>query len=289
MVCCAALIFSSCAKEYSNESGNPLQTAEGSLKDSTGNCLPDSVIGTYYNGITPGTDTAYVEIQVNVTKIGSYNIISDYQNGFEFVDSGFFTNTGLNTIKLKPFGTPILPKATLFTVSFDSSFCTFSVNVQDSTGTGIHSGGGGVDSTGSGDPDAGGGSWQFTQGSANFLGSLDSAKKDNSTGVATFVQLNGSTATGDTTMSLEFSILAADIQPGTYTVLNNTILFSAGDFLNDFSYTASALDSGTDFTIVVTSYDASTQIMKGTFSGKVKDKSGNIVPITNGAFTATVQ
>src|SRR5690242_9024782 len=108
-ICCVVTLFFSCQKDFSVEVGNTLVGA-GSLWDSVGNCLPDTVIGTFYNGVTPGSDTAYVEIQVNVTQTGSYNITTTLplQNGFEFADSGFFSNTGINIIRLKPIGTPIL-------------------------------------------------------------------------------------------------------------------------------------------------------------------------------------
>ena len=65
------------------------QIAEGSLTDSSGICTPGTVHGTFYTGVTPGSDTAYVQVQVNVTKTGSYSISSNFQNGYEFADSGF--------------------------------------------------------------------------------------------------------------------------------------------------------------------------------------------------------
>src|SRR5207244_1654724 len=105
--------------------------------------------GTFYNGVTPGSDTAFVEIQVNVDSIGSYRIYTDLQDGFMFADSGFFSTSGINTIRLKPIGTPILNITTNFTVRFDTTACNFTVNVHDSTGTGLggNPGGGGTDST----------------------------------------------------------------------------------------------------------------------------------------------
>ncbi|MBV9963975.1 MAG: hypothetical protein JO072_17155 [Parafilimonas sp.] len=258
-----------------NIGGN--KNAQGSLWDSTGACLPETVVGTFYNGIAPGSDTAYVDVQVNVTQTGNYSITSDLQNGFEFSDTGTFATTGINTIRLKPIGVPILPIATTFSISLGSSLCTFTVNVQDSTGTGL---GGGTTTTA--------GTWQFTQGSATYGGIITDATQDNSSGVATTVSLNGAGITGDTSMTLGFLILGTSIQPGTYTMLNNAITFASGDFLNDFSYTADAFVTGSDLTIIVTSYDAVTKQMQGTFTGSAQDKSGNIVPITNGAFTATV-
>src|SRR6478736_5939953 len=164
---CFVFVLFSCQKEYSFENESNLPAA-GSLWDSTGVCLPDSVHGTFYGGVMPGADTAYVEIQVNVTQTGAYNIVSDQQDGFYFSDSGFFTNTGINTIRLKPVGTPIIPTTSIFTITFDSSFCSFGVVINDSTGTGL--GGGG--STGDDDLN---GSWQFTTGDGTFTGTFDTA------------------------------------------------------------------------------------------------------------------
>ena len=286
LISCCLFIFFSCQKEISLETGST-QIAAGSLTDSNGNCLPDTVIGTFYNGVTPGSDTAYVEIQVNVTQTGSYSIYSDLENGFEFADSGVFTTTGINTVRLKPIGTPIVNVSTLFNINFDTTFCSFTVNVQDSTGTGL----GGTDTTGSGDPDSTASQWQFTQGAFTYAGAFDSAKKDNSTGLATYVTLNGSTtATGDTTMSIKFIIPAADIQTGTYNLISNGIFFTVVD-ANTLTvlYEADGLTTGTDLVINITAYDAVTKLVQGNFSGTVQDKSGSLVPVTNGSFTATVQ
>lgn len=287
-ISCFTILFFSCQKEYSNETGS-FHIASGSLlTDSLGNCMPDTVVGTFYNGITPGSDTAYVEVQVDVTETGSYSVYTNFQNGFKFADSGVFTTTGINTVRLKPLGTPIVQVPTIFTISFDSSFCSFVVNVKDSTGTGL---GGNQDTAGTGDPDTTVNQWQFGQGSFSYAGMFDSAKKDNSTGLATYIDLNGSTtATGDTTMSLKFIIPAADIQTGTYTLISNGIFFTVVD-ANTLTvlYEADGLTASTDFTINITAYNSATKLVHGNFSGSAKDASGNIVPITNGSFVATVQ
>jgi hypothetical protein len=275
------LAFFSCQKEYSFEKGNTIP-AEGSLWDSAGDCLPSTVHGTYYNGVTPGGDTAYVELQVNVTKTGGYNIKTDTANGFSFSDSGYFSNTGVNTIQLKPSGHPIIVGTSTFNVSFDSTFCSFTINVQDSTGTGL----GGTDTTGNSDTSqVQTGTWKFTQGSLTFSGTVDTSSKDNSSGVATILLVAGSTATKDTILSLNFLIAASDIQPGTYTSATNGVVFNFIDATSVITpiYSASLLDTGTDFTIVVTSYDATTKEMKGTFSGRALTSSGTVVPITDGA------
>lgn len=269
------------------ELGSTLK-ATGSLWDTSGNCLPDSVHGTFYNGITAGSDTAYVDVQVNVTATGSYKIESSLQDGFLFSDSGFFTNTGLNTVRLKPLGTPIITGDFDFNISFDSSFCTFSVTVNDSTGTGL---GGVKDTTGTGGDTTQiqTGTWKYSANGATYSGLIDSASRDNSSGLITFIHAEGRGTTGDSTFSLDFSIMGTSIVPGTYTMIQNTIAFSSGDFLNDFSYAANPFVTGTDLTIIVTSYNATTKEMIGTFSGKAQNVlTSTYYPITNGSFDVIV-
>src|SRR6476620_8276294 len=168
------LLFFSCQKEYSFEKEATVGGAKGSLKDSLGNCLPYSVDGTFYNGVTPGADTAFVDIQVNVDSACNYRIYTDLQNGFMFADSGFFNTTGIITVRLKPIGTPILNIPANFTVTFDTTACGFSINVQDSTGTGLggggNPGGGGTDSTNLSDT-----AWKFSVAPGSiFNGPIDS-------------------------------------------------------------------------------------------------------------------
>lgn len=286
-ICCAVLLFASCQKEYSNESGIA-QVAAGSLKDSTGNCLPDSVIGTYYDGITPGSDTAYVEVQVNVTKTGSYSIATDLQNGFLFSDSGYFTSTGINVIRLKPIGTPTFPKASVFTVSFDSSFCSFTVNVQDSTGTGIHSGG---DTVGSGDPDAGAGDWMFTSNGNTYKGSGLSTENLDTLGQH-FLIVESDGFNVDTLLTIVLPVSSSNITTGSYNTSSTTVLsglelddLTSGDQLYKADYTT----TNASLTIKILSYDASAKLLVGSFSGTAIDKNGKVQTITNGSFSVVVQ
>jgi hypothetical protein len=92
------IIVFGCAKEFSFEK----YIAKGTLKDSFGICFSQTIHGTFYNSITPGVDTTYVEVKVNVTTTGSYSVFTDEQNGFQFADSGIFKTAGINIIKLKP-------------------------------------------------------------------------------------------------------------------------------------------------------------------------------------------
>jgi len=282
-------LFFSCQKEYSFEKEASVSGPKGSLKDSLGNCLPDSVHGTFYNGVTPGADTAFVDIQVNVDSPGNYRIYTDLQNGFMFADSGFFNNTGITTIRLKPIGTPILNIPTNFTVTFDTTACGFSINVQDSTGTGLggggNPGGGGTDSTNLSDT-----AWKFSVDSGStFNGPIDSAfLKDTTFG--TFLVIVGSTvATGDSAFVLSVPTNNSVIAPGTYTTATTSVFYLFDLPASAYIYSANFTTApGSVVTITVNSYDPVTKIVTGTFSGTAKDEAGNTITITNGSFKAKV-
>lgn len=121
-----------CIKESSYESGQNIGGKSiGTLKDSLGNCQSIVVNGTYKADSTL-KDSNYVLVQVNITTPGQYNIVTDTSNGFWYRDTGYST-AGLKTIKLKGFGKPILPLNTNFIVTYNNSFCTFSVTLQGLT------------------------------------------------------------------------------------------------------------------------------------------------------------
>jgi hypothetical protein len=119
----------SCTKEYSFEK----HIAKGTLRDSTGECFSATVFGTFYNGIVPDGDTSYIEVKVNVTTSGSYSVYTDVQNGIMFLDSGIFINKGINAIRLKPKGIPLVAAPTHFTILFDTSICDVTINIRDSS------------------------------------------------------------------------------------------------------------------------------------------------------------
>lgn len=140
------LVLVSCQKEYSQETNTNI--ASFSLHDTTLSCYPIIVNGTYYDGVSAAGDSNFIKIVVNVKSTGNYTISSIKQNGFSFSDSGFFSKTGIDTVKLKAKGTPILIQSTSFSITADSlGACNFIVDVQDSTGTGLGGGTTGGDSS----------------------------------------------------------------------------------------------------------------------------------------------
>lgn len=134
--------FQACKKEYSVEKGGFNGTAQGELVDSLGNCKSSEVQGEYKVDTPLVATYNYVNINVNFTAQGKYKIYSDTVNGMWFLDSGFAVSTGPAVIKLKGYGTPILPKTTDFVLIFNNNICSFSVPVSGS-GSGSGSGTGG--------------------------------------------------------------------------------------------------------------------------------------------------
>lgn len=287
---CSLFFVYSCSKELSLENSAAVTSAEGSLWDSLDNCLPDSVYGTYYTGIQPGTDTAYIEINVDVAVAGSYRIATDLQNGFMFFDSGYFNAAGINTIRLKPSGTPILEQPTVFTFSFDSTTCFVTVNVKDSTGTGL---GGGTDTTGSGgdSTNLSDTAWKFTVGANFYHGQIDYSTIQDTLGFKFLTILGSDVATGDTLFTLGI-LFTGTVGPGTYTTdltsqVSLTTIDASSNYVIIYQANSTTATSGA-VTITITSYNTTTGIMTGTFSGTAVDKDGNAVTITNGAFQAKI-
>jgi hypothetical protein len=281
----AIIIVASCQKEYSVDTGkNPGASAVGSLKDSLGDCQPILINGNYI------ADTAlnasnYVKVQVNVTKTGSYVISTDMQNGFSFQDTGYFSQTGLQTVTLKGSGTPIAGVTSNFMVTFDTTYCMFQVTA---TGTGSGGGGGG----GTTNPNTSDSAWQFTQGTKTQKGPIWDAFDTtitNSTGTGYFLILEGYTAaTGDSAIELGILFPSNKVQTGTYSTATSGFFYfddnttSAGTTIYEADFTT----TGVAMSITISSYDATTNIVQGTFTGTAKNASGATVPITGGKFKA---
>jgi hypothetical protein len=156
LILCAFMLFMACNKEYSVENGVFGGVAQGELIDSLGNCKNPTVVGNYIEDTALNSTTNYVIINVNFTSQGKYKIYSDTQNGMWFIDSGFTVSPGSTTIKLKGYGTPILPKVTDFALMFNNTLCGFSI-----TSTGAGGAGSGSGSKGDYFPTTSGSSWEY--------------------------------------------------------------------------------------------------------------------------------
>ncbi len=106
----------------------------GSLKaDSSQNCLPQKLYGTWIAGKALN-DSNYLEVSVNVTRTGSYQMQASQVDGISFSGSGRFGVTGLQTVILKATGTPVSAGNISFTIQYDSSQCSLAVTVLPAGG-----------------------------------------------------------------------------------------------------------------------------------------------------------
>jgi len=265
-----------CQKELSFE-GN---MAKGTLKDSFGVCFPQTLHGTFYNGVTPGADTAYIEVKVNVIKTGSYAILTDTQNGFGFSASGIFNNAGINIIKLKSTGTPVAHVPTDFTIRFDTSACYLTINVFDSAmlkrGTApLYN-------------------WKFTdtKKGLTYKGIFENNYIMNSFNVLV-LSTKEAQSPGDTALTIHIGLPTGIITPGIYRTDHPTTGIAFTTF-NDGCLNCAGggwvpIFAGGTVTINITNYDPETKIITGNFSGETLDFLNEIATIKEGEFTAVVK
>jgi hypothetical protein len=118
------VLINSCQKEIHFAT----EPSVGSLiKDSSGGCLPANLGA----GIVVGrdlSDSNFIEVSVEVSGAGSYEIRTDTVNGYYFRASGVFQDPGHYTVRLKGSGQPQAVGASHFTVHYGSSSCVVTVN-----------------------------------------------------------------------------------------------------------------------------------------------------------------
>ena len=121
-----ALVIS-CQKERSFESGGKGTPSDGSLQSgTTGDCL-GSIINGVYKKDTVLNSTDYVDVVVDVNVPGSFVISTDTINNFYFRATGNFATAGTDTVRLQGIGKPTAAGTNVFTVTYDSTQCTFSI------------------------------------------------------------------------------------------------------------------------------------------------------------------
>jgi hypothetical protein len=125
----SGVLFSSCQKELTGETG----IATGTLvKDAAGDCT--ALLNGAYKKDTLLNANNYIDIQANITEIGTYTITTDTVNGYYFRAVGAVAVTGLNSIRLIGVGKPIAVGTDIFTVKFGSTSCEINVNVTGNGG-----------------------------------------------------------------------------------------------------------------------------------------------------------
>ncbi len=110
----------------------PVVSSAGSLKMASGDCLPSKVNGSFLQGAAV-SDSNYLEVDIQVTAIGAYKIVSDTVNGVRFKAEGTFTATGINSVRLRSYGTPLLAGTFPFAIKYINSVCTIHITVTDAS------------------------------------------------------------------------------------------------------------------------------------------------------------
>lgn len=273
----AVCMMYSCQKEL-DEGG----LARGSLKDASGICYEQIVHGTFYNGITAGPDTAFVEVKVNVTNAGHYTIFTSIENGLSFSASGNFVNTGIQSVRLAPSGIPLNNEFSNFSIHFDTSECTFGINVHDSAQ--LHP------------KDTSNNNWKFTDArlGVTYKGTfVNNYMLDLGTLKVLVLATKEPQHPGDSTFMINIGLPTGIIEPGNYSTDNapTGIVFKtfSDACLNCAGGGLIPLSTGATVTITINSYDESTKTVTGHFSGNTVDFNNNVAEIKAGEFTAVLQ
>lgn len=128
------ILFSSCQKELNFDLS--VQSI-GTLKydSTTSECLPSTVYGVYKADSLLGAGN-YIEVQVNVSSAGMYQISTDTINGYSFYGAGTFASNGINTARLYGSGKPLTSGINTFNVTYNNTHCTIDVEVLSNSNTG---------------------------------------------------------------------------------------------------------------------------------------------------------
>ena len=228
-------------------------------------CTSAVLSGTYETG-TSMTSSNTVALNVNVSTIGSWNLSTTAVNGITFNGSGNFTTTGAQTITLTASGTPTANGNVTIPVNNGTSSCSFPLTI---TAAAV------VD-------------WKFTEGANTYQGTFTSAQLLAIGAFSTF-SYSGSNSTD----ALVFSLV--DLSGGmnaneTYSsasITGNSCGFIFGGASE--MYTADNSTTNVNMIFKVTSHNATTKVVQGTFSGTVLNSSNVIKTITNGQFKGTYQ
>jgi hypothetical protein len=102
--------------------------ASGTTGGEGGSCTPFNILGTYQQGVSLNSSNQ-VQVQLNVTTPGYYEIVTNLIDGISFSGTGTLTSTGAQIITLTGSGTPVSSGTQNYTVTFGTSSCTFNVNV----------------------------------------------------------------------------------------------------------------------------------------------------------------
>lgn len=112
---------------FADESSAP--TSSGVLGDSSGNCKPVTIGGSYKQGIILNPANT-VTVQVTVAVPGTFDIFTDVTNGVLFSAKGKFDQPGTQLVTLMGGGVPENAGEQIFNVHFGNSQCAFKINFE---------------------------------------------------------------------------------------------------------------------------------------------------------------
>jgi hypothetical protein len=276
--------FVSCKKDPTTPPAS--RSAKGYLTSLKGGCNPGKAHGIWYDGISTGIDSNYIEVTLNVTQAGSYHIVTDTLSGVSFSSEGTFNSASVYTIKLKASGVFNQWGVKPYTLKFDSSSCNFIVYVQDSSTLSM------ADNT-----------WEATAYSSFYSGPFGGSLFNLPVGEATRFQASGNSWNGpvNNALIIDLNVDPAVIDTGYYTTDKPGIFFamSAQDTTKGNPYLLNAHASvdypGSLVTIHIKSMvpyvtdDVYKTVVSGEFSGNTIDSwhQNRVAPITNGKFKVT--
>ena len=232
------------------------------------NCSGAVLAGTYQQGTATGSGNT-VQIQATVTTAGTYTISTNSVNGVSFSGSGALAaGTQMVTLTANG-GTPTNSGTVSYTVTSGTNTCDFDITYQSGT-----------------TPPVGTYTWSFKVGTTTYSGTCEEAELQPSP--AGGLAINGTTSGGDG-FGLGIFNLGAGIGTGTYPGVPGTTP-PAGKFTALFFYEGNPTTydyiatTGGNITTIVTSFNATTHVVQGTFSGTALDENGATVNIQQGTF-----
>jgi hypothetical protein len=253
--------------------------ASFTLQPSDTGCMNASVLGDYVRTV-PLNSTNKVDIEVNVSSIGSYTISTVSTNGMTFSSSAAFTTKGVQTVSLMGSGAPANAGAISIPLSVGGASCSFIVNV-DNDGT-------------TQPPPTETYFWKFISGGATHRGSIDTGAK-----LETIV-LNGITvaslafegSSSDTLIAINLGDINGTINANeTYSTTSAGTINGLGIAIEigGITYEANPQITAANVTLKITTHNTGSKVIAGTFSGTLKSSGGQTLTITGGEFNVHYQ
>lgn len=235
-------------------------------------CTSAEVEGFYTEGVQM-TAANFIDVDVNVTQIGTYTITGTI-NGMTFSRTGSFTSTGVQPVRLNA-GTTAPAADGDFNVPLTGGTGTCSVEVTVFANIGT---------------------WSFTQGATTYSGIIVEGGFDPTAGLPPPAQLFFFAGTNGPQDVFIVEMIDIDgvigvgetykMQPQTLPTDNIArFFFQAGT--PPIEYSAHPVDDPTNMVLTVAAHNTTTRTISGTFAGNANDQTGTPVPITAGTFSFT--